>query len=89
MMLRRHLCKVLCVGLTLIIAYSLLLAFHTKATLQKFILSSIQKELCLPLSEWNGTVIKKLSGLELDLQHLSKFIALTWKGWGMCVRTHT
>lgn len=72
-MLRRHLCKVLGIGLTLVIVYNLLLVVYTKMTLQKLILGGVRKELHLPLSEWNGTVIKKLSHLELELQHLSKF----------------
>ncbi|KAF6339369.1 polypeptide N-acetylgalactosaminyltransferase 8 [Rhinolophus ferrumequinum] len=70
MMLRRNVYKVLCFGLILVIAYNLFLVFYTKAILQKLILSSLQKELHLPLSEWNGTVIKRLSHLELDFQHL-------------------
>lgn len=85
MMLRRHLCKILCIGLTLIIVYNLVLVFYTKMTLQKLILGGVQKELHLPLSEWNRTVIKRLSHLELELQHLSKFLTVTWRGWCLCV----
>ncbi|XP_058413592.1 probable polypeptide N-acetylgalactosaminyltransferase 8 [Diceros bicornis minor] len=72
MMLRRNVSKVLCLGLTLVIAVNLFLVFYTKGTLQKLILGSIQKELHLPLSEWNGAVIKRLSHLEVDLQHLKE-----------------
>ncbi|ELK36865.1 Putative polypeptide N-acetylgalactosaminyltransferase 8 [Myotis davidii] len=79
MMLRRHLCKVLGIGLTLVIVYNLLLVVYTKMTLQKLILGGVQKELHLPLSEWNGTVIKKLSHLELELQHLKESMKLAMK----------
>lgn len=79
MKIRRHACKVLCIGLTLFIAYSLFLVFYTKVTLQKLFLASVQEELRLPLSEWNGTVKKKLSHLELDLQHLKESMKLVMK----------
>ncbi|XP_036156953.1 probable polypeptide N-acetylgalactosaminyltransferase 8 isoform X1 [Myotis myotis] len=79
MMLRRHLCKVLCIGLTLLIVYNLLLVVYTKMTLQKLILGGVQKELHFPLSEWNETVIKKLSHLELELQHLQENMKLAMK----------
>ncbi|XP_059539800.1 probable polypeptide N-acetylgalactosaminyltransferase 8 isoform X3 [Myotis daubentonii] len=79
MMLRRHLCKVLCIGLTLVIVYNLLLVVYTKMTLQKLILGGVQKELHFPLSEWNETVIKKLSHLELELQHLQESMKLAMK----------
>ncbi|XP_019516517.1 PREDICTED: probable polypeptide N-acetylgalactosaminyltransferase 8, partial [Hipposideros armiger] len=78
-MLRKNACKVFCIGLILVIACNLLLLFYTKATLQRLILSSLQKELHLPLSEWNGTVIKRLSHLELDLQHLKETMKLSMK----------
>lgn len=78
-MLRRNVCKVLCIGLLLVVAYNLFLVFYTKAILQKLILSSLQKELHLPLSEWNGTVIKRLSHLELDFHHLKKSMKLAMK----------
>lgn len=79
MMLRRNVYKVLCIGLLLVVAYNLFLVFYTKAILQKLILSSLQKELHLPLSEWNGTVIKRLSHLESDFQHLKKSMKLAMK----------
>nr|XP_019574171.1 PREDICTED: probable polypeptide N-acetylgalactosaminyltransferase 8 [Rhinolophus sinicus] len=79
MMLRRNVYKVLCIGLILFIAYNLFLVFYTKAILQKLILSSLQKELHLPLSEWNRTVIKRFSHLELDFQHLKKSMKLAMK----------
>lgn len=79
MMLRRNVYKALCIGLTLVIAYNLFLVFYTKAILQKLIQSSLQKELHLPLSEWNGTVIKRLSHLELDFHHLKKSVKLAMK----------
>ncbi|KAM5332416.1 LOW QUALITY PROTEIN: putative polypeptide N-acetylgalactosaminyltransferase 8 [Glossophaga mutica] len=68
MMLRRHVGKVVSIGLTLVIAYHLFLVFY-KITLQKWILVSVQKDLYLLLSEWDGIVTKRLSHLELDLQH--------------------
>ncbi|KAM8801970.1 putative polypeptide N-acetylgalactosaminyltransferase 8 [Rhynchonycteris naso] len=79
MMLRRHVCKVFSIGLALVVAYNLLLIVYTKATLQKLILGGVQQELRLSLSEWNVTVIKRLSHLELDFQHLQESMKLTQK----------
>lgn len=73
-----------CAGLFLVLAYNLLLVLYTKATLQALLLRSFQKELRLSLSEWNGTVIRRLSHLELDLRHLSKFLTVMWRGWCVC-----
>ncbi|XP_008141974.1 probable polypeptide N-acetylgalactosaminyltransferase 8 [Eptesicus fuscus] len=79
MMLRRHLCKILCIGLTLIVVYNLVLIFYTKMTLQKLILGGVRKELHLPLSERNGTLIKRLSHLESELQHLKESMKLAMR----------
>lgn len=86
---RRNVSKVLCIGLTLAIAVNLLLVFYTKGTLQKVIPSSLRRELYLPKFEWNKAVIKRLSPLEVDLQHLSKFITLTWRGSCVCLGKQT
>ncbi|XP_036311609.1 probable polypeptide N-acetylgalactosaminyltransferase 8 [Pipistrellus kuhlii] len=77
MMLRRHLCKILCIGLTLTIVYNLVLVFYTKMGLQKLILGGVQKEPHLPLSERNRIMIKRLSQLELELQHLKESMKLS------------
>ncbi|XP_066224711.1 probable polypeptide N-acetylgalactosaminyltransferase 8 [Saccopteryx leptura] len=79
MMLRRRVCKVFSIGLALVIAYNLLLMVYTKATLQKLILGGVQQELRLSLSEWNVTMIRRLSHLELDLQHLKESMKLARK----------
>uniref|UniRef100_A0A667FSB6 Polypeptide N-acetylgalactosaminyltransferase n=1 Tax=Lynx canadensis TaxID=61383 RepID=A0A667FSB6_LYNCA len=79
MMSRRNVLKILCIGLMLAIAITVLLVFYTKRTLQKLILRSLQKELHLPLSEWNKTVIKRFSHLEVDLQHLKESMKLGMK----------
>nr|XP_012638579.1 probable polypeptide N-acetylgalactosaminyltransferase 8 [Microcebus murinus] len=71
--------KVLCIGLTLVIAANLLLAFYAKGTLQKLILGGLHKELRLPLSEWDGAVVKRLSHLEVELQHLEESMKLALK----------
>ncbi|XP_008528775.1 probable polypeptide N-acetylgalactosaminyltransferase 8 isoform X2 [Equus przewalskii] len=76
---RRNVSKVLCIGLTLAIAVNLLLVFYTKGTLQKVIPSSLRRELYLPKFEWNKAVIKRLSPLEVDLQHLKEIMKLTMR----------
>ncbi|XP_039111686.1 probable polypeptide N-acetylgalactosaminyltransferase 8 [Hyaena hyaena] len=76
MMSWRNVLKILCIGLTLIISINVFLVFYTKRTLQKLIWGSLQKELNLPLSEWNKTVMKRLSHLEVDLQHLKESMKL-------------
>lgn len=82
MMSRRKISKVLCIGLSLLVAFNLLLVFSTKGTLQKLLLASIPKGLHSP--EWEGAVIQRLSHLEVDLQQLSKFPVLTWRGGCPC-----
>lgn len=74
---RRNVLKIPCIALALVIATNVFLAFYTKRTLQKLIWGDLQKQLHLPLSEWNRTVIERLSHLEVDLQNLSKFITLS------------
>uniref|UniRef100_A0A8C8Z2W5 Polypeptide N-acetylgalactosaminyltransferase n=1 Tax=Prolemur simus TaxID=1328070 RepID=A0A8C8Z2W5_PROSS len=71
--------KVLCIGLTLVIAVNLLLAFDAKGTLQNLILGGALKELHSPLSEWDGAVLKRLSRLEVELQHLEESMKLALK----------
>ncbi|XP_062051443.1 probable polypeptide N-acetylgalactosaminyltransferase 8 [Lepus europaeus] len=68
MMSRRKISKVLCIGLSLLVAFNLLLMFYTKGTLQKLLLAGVPKGLHLP--EWEGAVIQRLSHLEVDLQQL-------------------
>jgi hypothetical protein len=79
MMLRWKLPKVLCTGLTLVIAVNLLLAFSTKRPFQGLILGSHQRELRSSLSEWDEAMAKRLSHLEEDVQHLSKCSTLMWR----------
>ncbi|XP_008574859.1 PREDICTED: probable polypeptide N-acetylgalactosaminyltransferase 8 [Galeopterus variegatus] len=79
MIFRRKFPKVLCIGLALVIAINLLLAFYTKGTLQNLVLGGLQRELHLPLSEWNRAVIKRLSQLEVNLQHLEESMKLAMK----------
>lgn len=74
---RRNFPKVFCIGLSLVIAVNILLVFYTKETLQNLILGRLHKEFHLPSPEWDGNMIKRLSHLEADLQHLSKFSMLS------------
>ncbi|XP_004717446.1 probable polypeptide N-acetylgalactosaminyltransferase 8 [Echinops telfairi] len=76
MMLRRNFPKALCLGLALIIAVNILLAFYTKGSLQSWILGGLQKDLPGPLAVWDEAVIKRLSHLELDLQQLKEAMKL-------------
>ncbi|XP_012493370.1 PREDICTED: probable polypeptide N-acetylgalactosaminyltransferase 8 [Propithecus coquereli] len=71
--------KALCMGLTLVITVNLLLAFYAKGTLQNFMLGDLHKELHLPLSEWDGALVKRLSRLEVELQHLEESMKLALK----------
>ncbi|XP_044082348.1 probable polypeptide N-acetylgalactosaminyltransferase 8 [Neovison vison] len=61
-----------CIGLALIIAIDVLLVFYIKRTLQMSVWGNLQKQLHLPLPEWNRTGIKRLSHVEVDLQHLKE-----------------
>uniref|UniRef100_A0A8C0WW24 Polypeptide N-acetylgalactosaminyltransferase n=1 Tax=Castor canadensis TaxID=51338 RepID=A0A8C0WW24_CASCN len=79
MMLRWKLPKVLCTGLTLVIAVNLLLAFSTKRPFQGLILGSHQRELRSSLSEWDEAMAKRLSHLEEDVQHLKESMLLAMK----------
>ncbi|CAK7299523.1 Probable polypeptide N-acetylgalactosaminyltransferase 8 [Vulpes lagopus] len=60
-------------------ATNVFLAFYTKRTSQKLIWGDFQKQLHLPLSEWNRTVIERLSHLEVDLQNLKESMKLAMK----------
>ncbi|XP_006862828.1 PREDICTED: probable polypeptide N-acetylgalactosaminyltransferase 8 [Chrysochloris asiatica] len=79
MILGRNLPKVLCIGLILITAVNILLVFYTKGTIQTLILGALHKDLPLHLAEWDGTVIKRLSHLEVDFQHLKDDMKLAMK----------
>ncbi|XP_038432477.1 probable polypeptide N-acetylgalactosaminyltransferase 8 isoform X8 [Canis lupus familiaris] len=76
---RRNVLKIPCIALALVIATNVFLAFYTKRTLQKLIWGDLQKQLHLPLSEWNRTVIERLSHLEVDLQNLKESMKLAMK----------
>ncbi|XP_006172085.1 probable polypeptide N-acetylgalactosaminyltransferase 8 [Tupaia chinensis] len=76
MMFRRNFPKVLCIGLILAIAINLLV-FYSRGTSQISLLG--HKELQLPLSEREGEVVKRLSHLEADLQHLKESMKLALK----------
>ncbi|XP_062970908.1 probable polypeptide N-acetylgalactosaminyltransferase 8 [Cynocephalus volans] len=78
-MFRRKFPQVLCIGLALVIVINLLLVFYTKGTLQNLVLGGLQRELHLPLSEWDRAVIKRLSQLEVNLQHLEESMKLAMK----------
>ena len=85
-MLRRSVPRVLGLGLMLVFALNLLLILYAKGILQKLALGDIQERLHLPPSEWNRTAMERLSRLEMDLQHLSKFMHSTnLEGMGVCV----
>ncbi|XP_077727489.1 putative polypeptide N-acetylgalactosaminyltransferase 8 isoform X5 [Canis aureus] len=75
----RNVLKIPCIALALVIATNVFLAFYTKRTLQKLIWGDLQKQLHLPLSEWNRTVIERLSHLEVDLQNLKESMKLAMK----------
>uniref|UniRef100_G1MAV3 Polypeptide N-acetylgalactosaminyltransferase n=1 Tax=Ailuropoda melanoleuca TaxID=9646 RepID=G1MAV3_AILME len=79
MMPRRNVLKILCIALALVIAIDVLLVFYTKKTLRKLAWENLQKQLHLPLSEWNRTAIKRLSHVEGDLQHLKESMKLAMK----------
>ncbi|XP_007935382.1 probable polypeptide N-acetylgalactosaminyltransferase 8 [Orycteropus afer afer] len=79
MMLRRNFPKALCIGLTLVIAVNILLGFYTKGTLQSLIVGMVHRDLPLPLAEWDGAVIKRLSHLEVELQHLKETMKWSMK----------
>ncbi|XP_032111841.1 probable polypeptide N-acetylgalactosaminyltransferase 8 [Sapajus apella] len=72
----RKLPKALCIGLTLAIAVNLILVFFTKGTLQNLFMGGLHRELPLPLSERHVAVIKRLSHLEVELQHLKESVKL-------------
>ncbi|KAM4839805.1 putative polypeptide N-acetylgalactosaminyltransferase 8 [Urocitellus parryii] len=79
MILRRNCPKGFCTGLILVIAVNILLVFYTKETLQNLILGHLHKEFHLPPPEWDGAMIKRLSRLEMDLQHLKDGMQLVMK----------
>ncbi|XP_012664758.1 probable polypeptide N-acetylgalactosaminyltransferase 8 [Otolemur garnettii] len=70
--------KVLCIGLTLVIV-NLLLALYAKGAFQNLILRDLRRELQLSLPEPDGAMIKRLSSLEVELQHLKESIKLALK----------
>uniref|UniRef100_A0A8C3X897 Polypeptide N-acetylgalactosaminyltransferase n=1 Tax=Catagonus wagneri TaxID=51154 RepID=A0A8C3X897_9CETA len=73
--------RVLGLGLILIFTLNLLLIFYAKGILQKLVLGDIQESLHFhsPPSEWNRTVMERLSHLEGDLQHLKERMKLAMK----------
>ncbi|XP_003410825.2 probable polypeptide N-acetylgalactosaminyltransferase 8 [Loxodonta africana] len=78
-MMWRNFSKALCIGLALIIAVNILLVFYTKGSLQSLIQGTLHKDLPLPLAEWDGAMIKRLSHLEVDFQHLKETMELAMK----------
>ncbi|XP_057558474.1 probable polypeptide N-acetylgalactosaminyltransferase 8 isoform X2 [Hippopotamus amphibius kiboko] len=78
-MLRRNVPKTLGMGLMLVFALHFLLMFYAKGILQKLVLGDLQKKLYLPPSEQNGTVMERLSHLEVDLLHLRERMKLAMK----------
>ncbi|XP_037703437.1 probable polypeptide N-acetylgalactosaminyltransferase 8 [Choloepus didactylus] len=75
MRLWRNFPKALCIGLTLVIV-NILLGFYPKGILQNLILGQLHEKLPLPLSESDGSMIKKISRLEMDLQLLKESMKL-------------
>ncbi|XP_077025880.1 putative polypeptide N-acetylgalactosaminyltransferase 8 isoform X2 [Tamandua tetradactyla] len=78
-MLQRNFPKVLCIGLTLVVAVNILLAFYPKGTFQNLVLGGLRKKLSLPLLESDGARIKSVSPLEMNLQPLEESMTLAKK----------
>ncbi|XP_047405645.1 probable polypeptide N-acetylgalactosaminyltransferase 8 [Sciurus carolinensis] len=76
---RRNFPKAFCIGLILVTVMNILMVFYTKESLQNLILGNLHKEFHLPPPEWNGAMIKRLSQLEMDLEHLKISMQLVMK----------